>query len=66
MEPNNPLYVLLLALIIRDFYVANGLREPEPTHEDLLKSLKAVNINVEEVNRLKTCVKIANFDVLGL
>jgi len=66
MEPNNPLYVLLLALIKRDFYVANGLREPEPTHEDLLKSLKAVNINVEEVNRLKTCVKIANFDVLGL
>ena len=35
MEPDNPLYVLLAMLIRYDFYVANGLREPKPSHKDL-------------------------------
>lgn len=66
MESDNPLYVLLLALVKYDFYTANGLREPEPTYKVLLQHLKDINIDAEELNRLKTCVKSTNFEVFGL
>lgn len=66
MEPDNPLYLLLMMLIKYDFYSLNGFNEPEPTHEELLQRLEDVDIDDEELNRMKTCVKTPYFDEIGL
>lgn len=66
MEPDNALYLLLLMLIKHDFYVLNSFRESEPTYEELAERLDDVDIDDEELNRLKSCVKIASFEDFGL
>lgn len=64
MEQNNGLFLFLMMLIKHDFYILNGLREPEPTYKTLFQNLNGVKIDDEELNRLKVCVKVADFEEL--
>lgn len=66
LEPDNSLYLLLMMLIKHDFYVLNSLKQPAPTYEDLLQTLSDCDIDDDELVRLKSCVKIADFGEFGL
>lgn len=66
MEPDNGLYLLLMMLIKHDFYVLNSFRQSKPTYQELLGRLEDVDIDDEELNRLKDCVRVASFEDFGL
>ena len=66
MEPNNPLYLLLLMLINHDFYIGNHLRQVRPTFEELVDMLDDADIDDDELTRLKSCVRVADYSEFGL
>ncbi|MBQ8367871.1 MAG: hypothetical protein IJX43_02325, partial [Alphaproteobacteria bacterium] len=66
MEPSNQLYLLLMSMIKHDFYVLNSLSEKKPTYEELFAQLDVSQIEYEEIQRLKTCVKVSSFDKFGI
>lgn len=53
---------LLLAMLKRDFYEANGMKVPGIPAAELLQGLQGRSISKDELNHLKTAVKVATED----
>jgi tetratricopeptide (TPR) repeat protein len=62
IDDGTPQYKLLLAMIKKDYYEANGLRILPPSTSDLLSEIQGIPIDVIEIERLEACVKITDFD----
>ena len=58
IDPENPTFTLLLALIRRDYYEANGMKAPAPSAEDLLAAIQGREIEAKEVDRLKASILV--------
>lgn len=58
IDPGNPTFTLLLALIRRDYYEANGMKSPAPNAEELLATIQGREIETKEVDRLKAMVLV--------
>lgn len=66
LEPDNPVYLLLMMIIKHDFYVQNALKQPAPSYEELMGKLSDVELDNNELARLKECVKISDLSKFGL
>lgn len=56
----NPLYMLLHAMLKRDFYEANGMIVKSPSASEMLSKINNVEINKNEIDRLSNSVAVRN------
>ena len=55
-----PQYMLLLAMLKRDYYEANGMRVPPPGAGQLLAAIGGASVDRNELVRLMECAQVAN------
>ncbi len=62
LDDEMPQYKLLLAMLKRDYYETNGMRDSSPRAAELLAQIEGCNINRNELENLKAAVKVAKED----
>jgi tetratricopeptide (TPR) repeat protein len=62
LDDDCPQYKLLLAMLKRDYYEMNGMKVLQPDANHLIKEITGSWIDVNEMERIKESVKVANLD----
>ncbi len=60
LDRESPQYILLLAMLKRDYYETNGMKVKPPTDQELLDSLSGKSIDPNEIEHLRRSVKVSD------
>lgn len=62
LDDENPIYSLLMAMIKKDYFHLNKMRDEYPFYDELLDELNGVEVDGKEVACIKKFVKVDNID----
>ncbi len=62
IDDQQPHYKILLAMLKRDYYAANGMKVPPPSYDNLLSAVNGHAVNRSEIERLTDSVKVGDPD----
>jgi tetratricopeptide (TPR) repeat protein len=65
LDPKNGVYIFLLAIVKKDYFEKNKLRDDYPTYGELIDEVTGIEINAREVACVKKYVRVENFDLVS-